>query len=82
MIVENSKFYNNKARQGIVIGSNDANITVKGSEFINNTNTVSYGGAIRASAKLDVTESIFINNKANRDGGAIYIGWRGDATIT
>ena len=82
VIVENSKFYNNKARQGIVIGSNDANITVKGSEFINNTNTVSYGGAIRASAKLDVTESIFINNKANRDGGAIYIGWRGDATIT
>ena len=82
VIIENSKFYNNKARQGIVIGSSDANITVKGSEFINNTNTVSYGGAIRASNKLDVTESVFINNKAYRDGGAIYIGFRGDATIT
>ena len=82
VIIENSKFYNNKARQGIVIGSSDANITVKGSEFINNTNTVSYGGAIRAAAKLDVTESVFINNNAFRDGGAIYIGFRGDATIT
>ena len=82
VIIENSKFYNNKARQGIVVGSTDANITVKGSEFINNTNTVSYGGAIRASAKLDVTESVFINNNAFRDGGAIYIGFRGDATIT
>ncbi|WP_405288431.1 right-handed parallel beta-helix repeat-containing protein [Methanobrevibacter sp.] len=82
VIIEDSKFYNNKARQGIVIGSSDANITVKGSEFINNTNTVSYGGAIRAQNKLDVTESVFINNKAYRDGGAIYIGFRGDATIT
>ncbi len=82
VIIENSKFYNNKARQGIVVGSTDANITVKGSEFINNTNTVSYGGAIRASAKLDVTESVFINNNAFGDGGAIYIGFRGDATIT
>ena len=82
VIIEDSKFYNNKARQGIVIGSSDANITVKGSEFINNTNTVSYGGAIRASNKLDVTESVFINNNAYRDGGAIYIGFRGDATIT
>ncbi len=82
VIIENSKFYNNKARQGIVVGSTDANITVKGSEFINNTNTVSYGGAIRASAKLDVTESVFINNNAFRDGGAIYIGFSGDATIT
>ena len=82
VIIEDSKFYNNKARQGIVIGSSDANITVKGSEFINNTNTVSYGGAIRAAAKLDVTESVFINNNAFRDGGAIYIGFRGDAAIT
>ena len=82
VIIEDSKFYNNKARQGIVVGSTDANITVKGSEFINNTNTVSYGGAIRASAKLDVTESVFINNNAFRDGGAIYIGFGGDATIT
>ena len=82
VIIENSKFYNNKAKQGIVIGSTDANITVKGSEFINNTNIISYGGAIRASAKLDVTESIFINNNAYRDGGAIYVGFRGDATIT
>ena len=82
VIIENSKFYNNKARQGIVVGSTDANITVKGSEFINNTNTVSYGGAIRAAAKLDVTESVFINNNAFRDGGAIYIGFSGDATIT
>ncbi|MBP3791637.1 MAG: right-handed parallel beta-helix repeat-containing protein [Methanobrevibacter sp.] len=82
LIVENSKFINNIARQGILIGASDTIIDVKGSEFINNTNTVSYGGAIRASSKLTVTESKFINNQALRDGGAIYVGFRGDATVT
>ena len=82
LIVENSKFTNNVARQGVLIGSSDTVIDVKGSDFINNTNTVSYGGAIRASSTLTVTESNFINNKALRDGGAIYVGFRGDATVT
>ncbi|MEE3489884.1 MAG: right-handed parallel beta-helix repeat-containing protein, partial [Methanobrevibacter sp.] len=82
LIVENSKFTNNVARQGVLIGSSDTVIDVKGSEFINNTNTVSYGGAIRASSTLTVIESNFINNKAFRDGGAIYVGFLGDATVT
>ncbi|WP_296875203.1 right-handed parallel beta-helix repeat-containing protein [uncultured Methanobrevibacter sp.] len=82
LIVENSKFTNNVARQGVLIGSSDTVIDVKGSEFINNTNTVSYGGVIRASSTLTVTESNFINNKAFRDGGAIYVGFLGDATVT
>ena len=82
LIIENSKFINNSARLGIVRGNTGTNIDVKGSEFINNTVSVAYGGAISVTDKLDLTESIFINNKANRDGGAIYVGTNGDATIT
>ena len=82
LVVEDSKFINNTARQGVLIGSSDTNMEVKGCDFIDNTNTVSYGGAIRASSQLNVVDSIFINNKALRDGGAIYIGFRGEATVT
>ena len=82
LVVEDSRFINNTARQGVLIGSSDTNIDVKGCDFIDNTNTVSYGGAIRASSQLNVVDSIFINNKALRDGGAIYIGFRGEATVT
>ena len=84
--IEDSKFYDNLVRQSTVRGYTETNITVKGSEFINNTadNSPYYssGGAIYAQANLDVTDSIFINNNARRDGGAIYIGPNGQATIT
>ena len=82
LVVEDSRFINNTARQGVLIGSSDTNIDVKGCDFIDNTNTVAYGGAIRASSQLNVVDSIFINNKALKDGGAIYIGFRGEATVT
>ncbi|WP_048812337.1 right-handed parallel beta-helix repeat-containing protein [Methanobrevibacter ruminantium] len=84
--IEDSKFYDNLVRQSTVRGYTDTNITVKGTEFINNTadNSPYYcsGGAIFAQANLDVTESIFINNNARREGGAIYIGINGVANIT
>ena len=82
LIIENSDFINNSARLGIVRGNYGTNIDVIGSKFINNSVTVAYGGAISATDKLSITESIFINNKANRDGGAIHIGSNGDASIT
>ena len=82
LIVEDCKFMDNTARQGVLIGSTGTNITVKGTEFINNSNTVAYGGVIRALAKLDVSDSVFINNNAGREGGAIYIGSNGNANIT
>ena len=82
LTIEDSKFINNTARQGVIKGNNNYNINVKGTEFINNTDTVSYGGAIYAYGDtLDVTGSTFINNKAYRDGGAIYVGWRTTATV-
>ena len=82
LIVEGCDFVNNTARQGTIVGSYDANITVINSTFASNKNTISYGGAIRAQNKLIVTDSVFIGNEAFRDGGAIYVGFRGDATIT
>ena len=82
LIIENSDFINNTARLGIVLGSTSTGIDVKASNFINNTVTVAYGGAIRAEDKLDISESAFINNKANKDGGAVYIGYHGDASIS
>ena len=81
LIIENSQFINNSARLGIVKGNTGTNIDVKGSKFIDNTVTVGFGGAISVTDKLDLTESIFINNKANRDGGAIHIGTNGEANI-
>ena len=82
LVIEDSKFINNTARQGVIKGNNNYNINVKGTEFINNTDTVSYGGAIYAYGDtLDVTGSTFINNKAERDGGAIYVGPRTTATV-
>ncbi|MBE6500104.1 MAG: hypothetical protein E7Z80_06145, partial [Methanobrevibacter thaueri] len=81
LIVDKSKFINNTARQGIVIGNNNIGIQVTNSVFINNANTVSYGGAINARANLNVYNSIFINNKAYRDGGAIYVGFSSVATV-
>ena len=82
LIIEYSDFINNSARLGIIKGSSGTNIDVKGSSFINNSVTVGFGGAISATDKLLITESLFINNNANRDGGAVHVGSNGDATIT
>ncbi len=86
VVIEDSKFYDNIVRQSTVRGNTEVDITVKKSEFINNTADnlpyYSSGGAIYAQAKLDVSESIFINNQARREGGAICISNTGQATIT
>ena len=82
LVIEDSKFINNTARQGVIKGSNNYNINVKGTEFIDNKNTVSYGGAIYATGStLDVSDCVFINNEAYRDGGAIYAGSSTTATV-
>ena len=85
LYIENSKFYNSTTRQGVIVSANsDKNIYVTSSEFINNhmQDTSASGGAISVNNKLEVTDSIFINNTACGDGGAITIGIWGDATIT
>jgi hypothetical protein len=82
LVIEDSKFINNTAKQGVIKTNTDYNAVVKGSEFINNTNSLSYGGAIYAYGNtLTVSDSTFINNKASKDGGAIYVGWRTTATV-
>ena len=82
LVIEDSKFINNTARQGVIKGNYNYNIEVTGTEFSDNTNTVSYGGAIYTSAgTLDITDCVFANNKAARSGGAIYVGYRSTATI-
>ena len=82
LVIENSKFINNTARQGVIKGNYNYNINVKGTEFIDNTNTVSYGGAIYTSGgTLDISDCVFINNKAARSGGAIYVGYRTTAVV-
>ena len=85
LYIENSKFYNSTTRQGVIVSANsDKNIYVTSSEFINNhmQDTYASGGAISVNNKLEVTDSIFIDNTACGDGGAISIGRFGDATIT
>jgi predicted outer membrane repeat protein len=56
---------------GGAVYNNGPNLSVSGSNFINNTAT-SDGGAIRnIGVNMSVSGSTFINNKAGRDGGAI-----------
>ena len=82
LVIEDSQFINNTARQGVIRINYNYNIEVKGSTFVDNTNTVSYGGAIYAyGSTLTVTDSTFINNKAAKDGGAIYVSSRTTATV-
>jgi len=85
LYIEKSQFINSTTRQGVIISPNsDKNIYVISSEFINNKmqDTYASGGAISANNKLEVSDSIFINNTACGDGGAINLGRWGDATIT
>ncbi|MDO5832346.1 MAG: hypothetical protein Q4Q14_05845, partial [Methanobrevibacter sp.] len=80
LIIENTQFINNTGKLGIV--KSNKKINVKDSKFIDNTNTNSYGGAISDCDEFTITNSAFINNKAAKDGGAIYIGYNRDAIIT
>ena len=79
-IVENTIFRNNTGQLGIFKVSKRT--TVKGSKFIDNTNKLGYGGAISDFDSLTVTNSTFINNKADKEAGAIYVGYNRVATIT
>ena len=82
LVIKDSKFINNTARLGVIKGNYNYNFEVTGTEFSDNTNTTSFGGAIYTTGgTLVITDCVFENNKAARDGGAIYIGWNTTATI-
>ena len=80
VIIENTTFRSNTGKLGIVKVSKKT--TVKDSRFINNTNKNAYGGAINDFDELTVTNSTFIANKADKDSGAIHVGFNRKATIT
>ena len=83
LTIENSTFTNNKARQSVItIDTYHYDVVVKNSKFINNSNEIAYGGVIRANQKLTIDDSVFINNYAFRQGGAVYVGMHADANIT
>ena len=56
---------------------------IKDSIFINNTATGRHGGAINWFHALDsvIDNCLFINNTANRDGGALYTGDQGGQSV-
>lgn len=45
-------------------------------------NIAKWGGAIFASGKINIQNSSFINNQANKDGGALYLGKESLANIS
>lgn len=88
LIIESSKFLDNKVNQAVITGSTNSfgtsqtNIEIADSDFINNNNTIGFGAAVRSNGKLDISNSKFIDNNAKTYGGAISIGSDGVATIT
>ncbi|WP_296887139.1 Ig-like domain repeat protein [uncultured Methanobrevibacter sp.] len=63
-------YANSKGNNGYGAVVNNGNLTVIGSEFVNNS--AANGGAIYSVGALTVEESEFVNNTATSDGGAIY----------
>ena len=82
IIIDDCVFKNNTVRQNIVYSGTGNDIYMNNTQISDTSSDVGYGAAIRAQAKLIVDNSIFLNNKAYRDGGAICIERYGDATIT
>ena len=82
IIIEDCVFKNNTVKQNVVYSTTGNDIYMKNTEITDTISEVGSGAAIRAQAKLNVENSTFINNKASKDGGAIYIDSNGVATIT
>lgn len=86
LTIENTNFTSNRVRQSTVMANSNTNMIVNNTRFENNRieGSTSGGAAITSGTgtKLLVENSKFINNTAAGHGGAIYIGYRGDATIT
>ncbi|WP_292601238.1 DUF1565 domain-containing protein, partial [Methanobrevibacter sp. UBA212] len=82
IIIEDSLFKNNTVMQNVVYSNYGNDIYMKNTEISDTISEVGSGAAIRAQANLNVENSKFINNKASKDGGAIYIDSNGVATIT
>ena len=78
--LRNCSFYNNSAQYGGAIFLRGANAEIIDCEFINNSATLLYGGAICSESVLDAGTNLtirntkFINDKSIGDaGGALYL---------
>ena len=77
-IIENCNFYNNQANGygGAGFFSCDSNLkcnlTIRKSNFINNTASVKYAGALVLNVNTTIEDCNFINNSASTQGGALY----------
>jgi len=71
LTIKNSNFYDNHAEEGGAIAAvvTLAQLTATGCNFTNNT--AGYGGAIFNQVVTTVTNSVFADNSATIDGGAI-----------
>jgi predicted outer membrane repeat protein len=72
--VTDSFFRGNQGAQGAAIQANNAHVLVRGARFFDNV-AVQRGGAIWLTccqSKLAVSDSLFRNNSAGVDGGAIF----------
>ena len=67
-----SRFIDNTASAGGAIFSDKGNVTVIDSLFKNNDAIVYGGGAIYATAKVNITGSVFTDNDAKLYGGVLY----------
>lgn len=70
--VSDSSFINNLAFDGGAISVEYAFVSIHNSHFENNSASVYGGGAISSAIGVNITDSIFIGNYANRYGGAIF----------
>ena len=78
--LNNCSFYNNSAQYGGAIFLRGPNAEIIDCEFINNSATLLYGGAITSESDLTVETNLtikntkFINDKSSGDaGGALYL---------
>ena len=78
LILYNSSLINNNVNKGVLY-INGGNNTIKNSQFISNNakynSLASYGGAIYGNKadNIIITSSVFYNNYAYTNGGAIYL---------
>ncbi|WP_321423206.1 PKD domain-containing protein [uncultured Methanobacterium sp.] len=70
--ISNSTFTGNNAYFAGVINNMGNIALIIGVNFLNNTATYDYAGAIFNSGNITITESSFSGNKAATNGGAIY----------
>lgn len=71
--IDGAEFLNNQAKLGGAISSiqEDSKITIQNTTFENNKATEESGGAICSNSPMDIKDSVFKSNTAEKNGGSI-----------